>query len=345
MEKVEFSFPDPDRDASKDIKMKDDGSAEIVIDGRRDPFENVPDKDDKPAAKKQKAEEDDIDIEVVDDTPKKDRGKKPSTPPEDLTDEELENYSEKVKKRLQHFSKGYHDQRRAAEQAAREKAELEAMTARLLEENKKLKGTVGQNQQAMLEQAKKMAERELEEAKAKFKAAYDAGESDAVVAAQEEMTAAKLKADRVNNLKLPSLQEDETEVQTQTTAPAVVDDRAVQWQKDNAWFGQDDEMTSFALGLHQKLVKQGVNPRSDEYYEKINSRMRQVFPDAFGDEDDEPEETKPRRKTNVVAPATRSTAPKKIVLTQTQVALAKRLGVPLEEYAKQVAMEMRKQNG
>ena len=346
MEKVSFEFPDPDRDTSKDIKMKDDGSAEIVIEGRRDPFENVPDKDDKPASKaKAKDEDDDIDIEVIDDTPKKDRGKKPSTPPDDLTDEELESYSEKVKKRLQHFSKGYHDQRRAAEQASREKAELEAMAARLVEENKKLKGTVGQNQQAMLEQAKKMAEREVEEAKAKFKQAYDAGESDAVVAAQDELTAAKLKADRVNNLKLPSLQENETEVQTQVTAP-VVDERATKWQQDNSWFGSDDEMTSFALGLHQKLVKQGINPRSDEYYEKINSRMRQVFPDAFDDiEDDEPEDTKPRRKTNVVAPATRSTAPKKIVLTQTQVALAKRLGVPLEEYAKQVAMEMRKQNG
>lgn len=347
MEKVEFSFPDPDRDASKDVKMKEDGSAEIVIDGRRDPFEDVPDRDDKPAAKAKAKDddEDDLDIEVVDDTPKKDRGKKPSTPPDELTDDELESYSEKVKKRLQHFSKGYHDQRRAAEQAAREKAELEAMTARLLEENKKLKGTVGQNQQAMLEQAKKMAERELEEAKSKFRQAYDAGESAAVVAAQEELTAAKMKSERVNNLKLPALQESETDVQTQVTAPAV-DDRAVKWQQDNSWFGSDDEMTSFALGLHQKLVKQGVNPRSDEYYEKINSRMRQVFPDQFeADEDDEPEETKPRRKTNVVAPATRSTAPKKIVLTQTQVALAKRLGVPLEEYAKQVAMEMRKQNG
>ena len=345
MEKVSFEFPDPDRDTSKDIKMKDDGSAEIVIEGRRDPFADVKDAD-KDVKVKVEKEADDIDIEVVDDTPKKDRGKKPSAPPDELTDEELESYSEKVKKRLQHFSKGYHDQRRAAEQAAREKAELEAMAARLVEENKRLKGTVGENQKAMLEQAKKMAERELEEAKAKFKSAYDAGESDAVVAAQEELTAAKLKADRVNNLKLPALQESESEVQTQTTAPAV-DDRAAQWQKDNAWFGQDDEMTSFALGLHQKLVKQGVNPRSDEYYEKINSRMRQVFPDAFddADEEDEPEETKPRRKTNVVAPATRSTAPKKIVLTQTQVALAKRLGVPLEEYAKQVAMEMRKQNG
>lgn len=345
MEKVEFEFPDPDRDTSKDIKMKDDGTAEVIIEGRRDPFADVPDKDAK-AAPKAKDDDEDVDIEVVDDTPKKDRDRKPSKPPEDLTDDELEQYSEKVKKRLQHFSKGYHDQRRAAEQAAREKAELEAMAARLVEENKKLKGTVGQNQQAMLEQAKKVAERELEDAKAKFKAAYDAGESDAVVAAQDELTNAKLKAERINNIKLPALQEQEIDVQQQTSAPAV-DERATKWQKDNSWFGSDDEMTSFALGLHQKLVKQGVNPRSDDYYEKINSRMRQVFPDAFDDVDegDEPEETKPRRKTNVVAPATRSTAPKKIVLTQTQVALAKRLGVPLNEYAKQVAMEMRKQNG
>ena len=346
MEKVSFEFPDPDRDTSKDIKMKDDGSAEVVVGGRRDPFADVPDKKTEKPAAKQENDDDDIAIEVVDDTPKKDRGKKPSAPPEDVTDEELEGYSEKVRKRLQHFSKGYHDERRKAEQAAREKAELEAMASRLVEENKKLKGTVGQNQQAMLEQAKKMAERELEEAKAKFKAAYNAGEGEAVANAQEALTAAKMKAERVNNIKLPTLQEPENDVQTQQPAPVTVDDRAVEWQKANSWFGQDDEMTSFALGLHQKLVKAGVNPRSDEYYEKINSRMRQVFPDSFDDAvEDEPEEAKPRRKTNVVAPATRSTAPKKIVLTQTQVALAKRLGVPLEEYAKQVAMELRKQNG
>lgn len=340
MEKVSFEFPDPERDTTKDVKIKEDGSAEIVIAGRRDSFADTP----------SKAEQDDdvdvVDIEVVDDTPKKDRNRKPSAPPDELTDDELGNYSEKVKKRLQHFSKGFHDQRRAAEQALREKSELEAMTSRLIEENKKLKGTVGQNQQAMLEQAKKMAERELEEAKVKFKTAYNAGEGDAVVEAQEAMTSAKLKAERVNNIKLPSLQESESDVQTQQPAPVTVDARATEWQKANSWFGQDDEMTSFALGLHQKLVKQGVNPRSDDYYEKINSRMRQVFPDSFAEAgDDEPEESKPRRKTNVVAPATRSTAPKKIVLTQTQVALAKRLGVPLEEYAKQVAMELRKQNG
>jgi hypothetical protein len=245
MEKVSFEFPDPDRDTSKDIKMKDDGSAEVVVDGRRDPFADVPDAKAKAPAKVEDDDGNEIDIEVVDDTPKKDRGKRPSAPPDELTDDELESYSEKVKKRLQHFSKGFHDQRRIAEQSAREKTELEAMAARLVEENKRLKGTVGKNQEAMLDQAKKMADRELEEAKAQFKQAYDAGESDAVVAAQEALTTAKMKIERVNNIKLPPLQEEEFAVQTQPIAPTV-DDRAEDWQKTNPWFGQDDEMTSFA---------------------------------------------------------------------------------------------------
>lgn len=344
MEKVEFSFPDSDKDVSKDVKMKDDGSAEIVVEGRRDALAEPekPAAPEKPDAKA--ADDDSVDIEVVDDTPKKDRGRKPSAPPDELTDDELEAYSEKVKKRLQHFSKGYHDQRRAAEQAAREKAELEAMAARLLDENRKLKGTVGDNQKVMLEQAKKAAEQELLEAKNKAKQAYDAGNSEEFIAAQEALTAAKLKSERVQNIKLPALQESETEVQPQPTAPAI-DDKAAQWQRTNEWFGKDDEMTSFALGVHQKLVKQGVDPRSDDYYEKINSRMRQVFPDAFDDADEDKDEPAPRRRSNVVAPVTRSVSPRKITLTQTQVTLAKRLGVPLEEYAKQVALEMRKQNG
>lgn len=331
MQKVEFEFPDPEKAG--------DEKFEIVVEGRPDQL-----KDDAPEPKVEVEAEpkDDIQIEVVDDTPPKDRGRKPSAPPEDLTDEELESYSEKVRKRIQHFSKGYHDQRRAAEQAAREKAELEAMASRLLDENKRLKGTVGENQKALLEAANKTAERELAEAKARFKQAYDAGEADAVVEAQEALTAAKIKMERAKNIAAAPLQTDSSPVEDTPTAPVTVDTRAQDWQKANPWFGQDDEMTSFALGLHQKLVKQGVDPRSDDYYEKINSRMRQVFPDQFDDGEEE-EAPKPRRKANVVAPATRSTAPKKIVLTQTQVALAKRMGVPLEEYARQVAIEMRKQ--
>ena len=213
----------------------------------------------------------------------------------------------------------------------------------LVEENSKLKGTVGKNQEILLDQAKRATNAELEQAKFKYKQAYESGDSDAVLEAQDALTSAKIKADRLNNFKLPPVQQPEKVVQQQqiTQAPSA-DDKAVRWQQDNSWFGSDDEMTSFALGLHQKLVKQGVDPRSDEYYEKINSRMRQVFPEEFSFDEPEQVEEKPRKKANVVAPATRSTAPKKIVLTQTQVAIAKRLGVPLELYAQKVAEEMRK---
>ena len=342
LQKVEFEFPDPDKVSDKtDFVENNDGSFALKVEGR------AADEEAKREKAKAKAKEDNFDIEVVDDRPDEDQGKKRSKAPMELSDEEMDEYSEKVRKRLQHFSKGYHDQRRAAEAAAKEREEALRYAQQIAEENKKLKGTVSKNQEAMLESAKKMAAAEHDEAKAQYKKAYESGEADAVVEAQEALTTAKMKVERVNNLKLPSLQEDEYDVQTQTTAPAQsVDDRAVSWQKANKWFGEDDEMTSFALGLHQKLVKQGVNPRSDDYYEKINSRMRQVFPESFEDDDDHEEVTEePRRKATVVASATRSVAPKKITLSRTQVALAKRLGVPLEEYAKQVAMELRKQNG
>ena len=290
-----------------------------------------------------KLEAPEVEIEVVDDTPEEDRIRKPAPPPDEVSDDELTKYSEDVQKRIKKFTRGYHDERRAKEAAQRERDEAAQLAKKLMEENQRLKGTVTTSQQAMLENAKKVAQTELDAAKRKYKEAYESGDADALVAAQEDLTTAKLKAERLANFKPPALQQEQNVVQQQQIAPepAKVDEKAVEWRSKNSWFGSDEEMTAFALGLHKKLVSQGVDPRSDEYYEKIDSRMRQVFPDEF----DEPEETpKPKAKT-VVAPATRSTAPKKIVLTQTQVRLAKRLGVPLELYAKQVAEEMRKQNG
>ena len=330
MEKVEFEFPDPEKEGFKlEVEGRESEKPEVEI-------------EESPTKKVKVEASDDVEIEVVDDTPKKDRNRKPSDPPEEVTDDELEDYSEKVRKRLQHFSKGYHDERRAKEAAFREKEEALRIAQQLVEENNRLKGTVGKNQEILLDQAKRATMAELEQAKIKYKQAYESGDSDAVLAAQEELTSVKIKADRLNNFKLP-VQEPEKVVQQQQIAPApTADEKAVRWQQDNSWFGSNDEMTSFALGLHQKLVKQGVDPRSDEYYEKINSRMRQVFPEEFSFEEPEQVEEKPRKKANVVAPATRSTAPKKIVLTQTQVAIAKRLGVPLELYAQKVAEEMRK---
>lgn len=319
IEKVEFEFPEPETE----FKIEVEGNKSEFMDKKQD---------------------DDVEIEVVDDTPPKDRGRKPSEPPEEVTDDELEQYSDRVKKRIQHFSKGYHDERRAKEQALRERQELEAYAQKLIDENKSLKGNFNKSQEVLLEQAKRVATTEHEQAKAKYKEAYESGDGDKLLEAQEELAAARSKVEKVNNFKPAPLQEEETSVQIQSTAqPASVDTKAESWRQENAWFGADDEMTSFALGLHQKLVKSGVDPQSDEYYAKINSRMRQVFPENFS-EAEEPEDTKPVRKSNVVAPATRSVAPKKITLTQTQVALAKRLGVPLAEYAKQVAEEMRKQS-
>ena len=326
-QKVEFEFEDED---DNKMAIEESSAVEIDISGKKtaEDFaaDSIDDDDDDSA----------VEVEVVDDTPKADQGRKASEPPTDVTDEELEDYSDKVRKRIQHFSKGYHDERRAKEEALRASQELERVTQTLIAENKTLKGNVSKNQTALLEQAKKNAANETEGAKRAYKEAYESGDSDAVLAAQESLTTAKIKSDRLANFKLPALQEAETPVEQ--IAPAVqVDDRAADWQKTNSWFGDDDEMTSLALGLHNKLVKQGVSPQSDEYYETIDSRMRQVFPDNF--EDAEPK----KRKTQVVAPATRSTAPKKVTLTRTQVQLAKRLGLTPEQYAKQVAIDMRKQ--
>lgn len=278
-------------------------------------------------------------IEVVDDTPEPDKGRAPmKEPPADVTDDELEKYSDSVKKRIQHFSKGYHEERRAKEAALREREEAVRLAQTLVEENKKLQGSLSQGHQVLHEQAKKAVAIEIEQAKARYKQAYESGDADAVVAAQEALTAAKIRAERVNNFK-PPVANPETPV-VQPTPQAVsappVDHKAVEWQKQNSWFGTDEEMTGFAIALHNKLVKSGVDPQSDEYYKRVNARVREVFPNAFPSE---------KRQSNVVAPATRSTAPKKVVLTKSAVEIAKRLGVPLELYAKQVAEGMRKQNG
>ena len=296
------------------------------------------------SGKTPKAEEEKFEIEVVDDTPTQDQGRKPmKEAPSEVTEEELEQYSEGVKKRIQHFSKGYHEERRAKESALREREEALRIAQSLADENKRLQGTLGQGQQALLEQAKKVVASEIEDAKRSYKEAYESGDSEKLVEAQEALTSAKIKAERVNNFR-PTLQQQQTAVQPEprtVQSPPPADPKLTAWQQANPWFGSDDEMTAVALAVHKKLVESGVDPTSDEYYNRINGRIKQLFPDSVSDA---PTSEKPVRK-SVVAPATRSTAPKKIVLTQSQVNIAKRLGVPLELYAKQVAEQMRNQNG
>lgn len=320
MEKVEFEFPDEAED-------KNSRAGSRVVTPEADERESKVDADD---------------IEIVDDTPAADRNRKPmAEPPKELTEEELNKYDEGVRKRIQHFTKGYHEERRAKENAQREREEAVRIAQSIVEENKKLKGSLSQGQAALIDQAKKVVANELETAERKYRTAYEAGDTDALMVAQREMTQATLKADRVNNFKPAPLQEERNEVQTtQPVQTAPVDTRATAWQEQNQWFGRDEEMTSFALGLHTKLINQGVDPRSEAYYDRLNSRLKQVFPDSF--ESDEPVNAPTSRpKSNVVAPATRSTAPKKVVLTKSQVEIAKRLGVPLELYARKVAEEMR----
>ncbi len=322
-EKVEYTFPDEQED--KGIEVESSSALKIG----------------EVASEEVASEEIEVEVEVVDDTPKADRGRKASKPPEDLTDDELEDYSDKVRKRIQHFSKGYHDERRAKEASQRERQEMEAFAKTLVDENNKLKGSVEKNQAALLEQAKKNSAIEVLAAKRAYKRAYEAGDADKLLDAQDKLTTAKIKSDKLRDFEPESLQQAEIPVQIPQEAPIQPDTKASNWASENSWFGSDDEMTAYAMGVHSKLVKQGVDTTSDDYYETINARMRNTFPEEFG-ETEELEERPSKRQSNVVAPATRSTAPRKVRLTQTQVAIAKKLGVPLDLYAKKVAEEMRK---
>jgi len=343
---VEFEFPDPDKDEATqevevDVVEEEDAPLEVAGAVGREDMKSAKDKNIIQAGE--------VEIEVEDDTPEADRGRKAAPPPKEVTNEELENYSDKVKNRIKHFSKGYHDERRAKEEAQREREALETYTKNLMAENKKLKGTVDQSHNTLIESAKKQVNGEMALAQRQYKEAYESGEPDKILEAQTALNTAQIRMERVNGLKpkqIQPLQPQETPVQTQVEAPQPQvqrDEKAEAWRDNNPWFGSDDEMTAFALGLHNKLTKEGVDPKTDTYYEKINTRMQQVFPDQFDDGiEDEPEAPK-QKSSNVVAPATRSTAPKKIRLTQSQIAIAKKLGVPLETYAKQAAELMRKQ--
>ena len=219
----------------------------------------------------------------------------------------------------------------------------------MVNETKKLKEYVKSGTEQYAESIKKVADNELEDAKRKYKEAYESGDSDEMVAAQERLTEAKMRIEAAKNFRPAPLQTDEIDVQTQQTKVPrqELDDKTVRWQAKNRWFGSDgyEEVTSFALGLHQKLVNSGVDPRSDDYYERIDARIKSTFPEIFGET-----ETKPnpgdvsKRPTSVVAPATRSTGARKVQLTPTQVALAKKYGLTPQQYAAEVA-KLERSNG
>ena len=294
------------------------------------------------AKNSQVAPEPEAEIEVVDDTPAADRHRTPmKEAPAPVTDEELAKYSDqKLKDRLAHINKGYHEERRAKDTAIREREEALRMAEAVVEENKRLQGSLATNQSALLEQAKKVVESEIDNAQREYKDAYESGDTDRLVKAQAKLTTAAIRADKVNNFKPAPLQEQKTVVKPAPVSEIHPDTQS--WIDNNPWWGKNRGMTAYAVALHEDVLDSGVQNGSKEYFEVIDKEVKARFPEAFAEE---PADAKPsqRTKSNVVAPASRSTAPRKIVLTQTQVNIAKRLGVPLELYARKVAEEMRKQ--
>lgn len=302
--------------------------------------------------KETKAKADDFEFEIQDDTPAEDRGRTPL--PKEIVDEldkdELEEYSENVKIKLKQMKKVYHDERREKEQAYRERMAAEELAQRIIEENKRLKSRISEGERSFLDTYKGAAELELSAAEKAYKDAYDMGDSDALISAQKKLNAAQMKLQKAQDY-VPSLQQYEDDVQV---APEVQvprpDQRAVAWQERNTWFGKDEEMTSLALGLHQKLVNQyGASyPSTDEYWARVDETMRRRFPDYFEDrKQDETQPTKTQRTdkpSTVVAPATRSTASKKVVLRQSELNIAKRLGLSPEQYVRE-KMKMEAKNG
>ena len=281
-------------------------------------------------------EDEKIIVEVEDSTPEQDRNKPPLPEKirEELYNDELEDYSAKVKKKLVQMKKLAHDERREKEAALREQNETIEFAKRLMEENKKLKSTLSNSEKNVLVSVTKAVEMEMEAAKKAYREAYDSGDTDKVMEAQERLTAATLKADKVKNFRPPAPEFQETVVQT--PQPRVErpreDPSAVAWQQDNPWFGEDEEMTSLALGLHTKLQREGVRVSSQEYYDRINRTIRQRFPEKFSDAQEE-QEDRPRPKSSVVAPATRTTSSKRVKLSTGELNLAKKFNLTPEQFA------------
>jgi hypothetical protein len=286
--------------------------------------------------------EKDFELEIEDDTPEQDRNRQP-LPKEmvqELEEDELEEYSEKVKTRLKQMKKVWHDERREKESALREQQEAVNLAQNLVEENKKLKSRLTEGEKSLIMTATREAELDMQMSERAYKEAYDSGDSDKIVEAQKKLHTASNRLERLKGYR-PPLQASENSVQNQPTQAAAprLDQKTDSWRKQNTWFGQDEEMTATALGLHQKLEKQygGQYIGTDEYWNTVNKTMQRRFPEYFGDE--EPE--KPQRTAaTVVASASRSTAPKKIVLKQSQLAIAKKLGLTPEQYAREYAKTM-----
>ena len=291
-------------------------------------------------------EEDHLEIEIEDDTPEEDRNKEP-LPEEvrqELYNDELEDYSTKVKKKFKQLKKLAHDERREKEAAAREQQEAIRLAQTALEENKRLKAMLQSGEKELISTYQTSAELEIEKARKNYKDAYESGDPDRLLEAQEELNKASLKLDRAKNFK-PALQFEETPVQKQVTqqpAPRKMDDKVAAWVGRNEWYVDPDKrsMSDFAKGYHYELEKKYGQSfvGTDEYFTQIDKEMRRRFPEEFeGEQEVETSRTEARprtvKKATVVAPGTRSTSSKTVRLKTSQLNIAKKLGLTPEQYA------------
>ena len=290
--------------------------------------------------------DDEFEVEIVDDTPEEDQGRDPL--PQDLVQEldndELEDYSEKVKVRLKQMKKVWHDERRAKEREEREKNEAFAAAQRLLEENRRLKASLSQGESTLLNSVKQNVDFELNQAKREYRDAYESGDAEKLVDAQEKLNRATFRAEQLSTYRpTPALQDEDEQLQQyqQPQAPRL-DSKTLAWQERNSgWWGRDPEMTASALGLHQKLeLERGPQfVGSDEYFSAIDKTMRKRFPEYFGGDKTTDNAGRPARQAKpatVVAPASRSRTSKKVQLTTSQAAVAKKFGITPEHYAREV---------
>jgi hypothetical protein len=284
-----------------------------------------------------------FEVEEEDDTPTEDRGKQPLPDDivEQLENDTLEDYSDRVKQRMAQLKKVWHDERRAKEQAAREKEEAVSYAKKVYDQNQLLSKKLSNGEEQYMSTVKENYETALTIAKRDYREAYDEGDTDKIIEAQARMNDAQYKLSNVQNYrpKNKASQDEENGVElAQLNTPQVPkpDARARSWQAKNEWFGQDPEMTSLALGVHERLVRSGMSPTSEEYYRRIDETMQKRFPENFEGSSLEPEKPSQRKPSNVVAPASRSTAPRKVRLSKTQVAFAKKLKLTPEQYAREM---------
>jgi len=297
---------------------------------------------------------DDVEVEILDDVPEEDiRTARPAAdrvdPDSDDFENEIKDYSENARKRIKAVKFEFHEERRQKETAQRQADEAGRYAESVSRDNAALKKSLQNSNSIMVEQYSARNDAELEKARGEFKEAYEGGETDALLEAQEKLSV--LHAERANAPRRAPAPAEQEVMRPAPNNPGTPDPRATRWLRENGWFqgkGTED-MTGYAIGLHQKLISQGYNPQMhEEYYTKIDEGMKAVFPDKFssadlgGEVDNEPPAvTRKKKAPPVGGPSRGGKTPRKVQLTSTQVSLAKRLGLSNKQYAAQVLKEQK----